>query len=320
MLFRSTVKYYYDGDSTRVLYETDGNGNLLVRYIFDQNGRIVSMVRGGTTYFYHYNYRGDVVALTNSTGTVVAEYDYDAYGVPVATGLEGTIENTIRYAGYRWDEETGLYYLNARYYAPEIGRFITRDAFHGFEDDPASLNQYNYAHSNPVMFVDPSGYIAISAIIGGLIGLGVGAFLLPAMADARGLTGFNKYAFVGLGTAALTVVGGTLGYYAGKAITALYAQGGMFASSMNSALVRLIAKLTGGTYSYASGNGYKIKLGNYLLRIMSSGGGRVNYFRLSHITKGSMTIYGSYSNNRALTHIPITLNNIVRMVKLLRGL
>jgi YD repeat-containing protein len=92
------TRYYYDGDSTRVLYETDGSNNLLVRYIYDQNGQIVSMVRGGITYFYHYNYRGDVVALTNSSGTVVAEYDYDAYGVPVATGLEGSVVNTFRYA------------------------------------------------------------------------------------------------------------------------------------------------------------------------------------------------------------------------------
>jgi RHS repeat-associated protein len=64
------------------------------------------------------------------------------------------VNNPQRYAGYRWDEETGLYYLNARYYAPEIGRFITRDEFHGFAEEPASLNWYNYAHSNPVTFVD----------------------------------------------------------------------------------------------------------------------------------------------------------------------
>ena len=78
-------------------------------------------------------------------------------------GTTGSVVNPYRYAGYQWDAETGFYYLNARYYAPQIGRFITRDSFHGFEGDPASLNQYNYAHSNPVMFTDPTGYSATSS-------------------------------------------------------------------------------------------------------------------------------------------------------------
>jgi len=99
-----------------------------------------------------------VVALTDAAGTVVATHEYDAFGNHLAA--IGSVVNPYRYAGYRWDAETGLYYLNARYYAPSVGRFITRDAFHGFEDDPASLNGYNYAHSNPVRFVDPSGYFA----------------------------------------------------------------------------------------------------------------------------------------------------------------
>jgi YD repeat-containing protein len=71
------------------------------------------MIRGSNTYFYHYNGHGDVVALTDSTGATVAEYDYDAWGNPVSTGLEGTVVNFYRYAGYRWNAETGLYYLNA---------------------------------------------------------------------------------------------------------------------------------------------------------------------------------------------------------------
>ena len=151
-----TVRFHYDGTSTQVLYETDGSGNLLARYVYGANGQLLAMSRDGETYYYHYNGHGDVIALTDSSGTVAATYEYDAFGNPLSS--TGSVENPYRYAGYRWDNETGLYYLNARYYAPEIGRFITRDSFHGFEDDPASLNQYNYAHSNPVMFVDPSGY------------------------------------------------------------------------------------------------------------------------------------------------------------------
>ncbi|MBT9146717.1 MAG: tRNA(Glu)-specific nuclease WapA [Syntrophomonadaceae bacterium] len=156
-----TVRFFYDGASTRVLYKTDGSGNLLARYVYGPNGQLLAMVRGGVTYYYHYNGHGDVVALTNAFGAVAATYENDAFGNHIAT--TGSVVNPYRcYAGYRWDAETGLYYLNARYYAPSVGRFITRDAFLGFEDDPASLNQYNYAHSNPVMFVDLSRYSRIS--------------------------------------------------------------------------------------------------------------------------------------------------------------
>ncbi|MBS3902641.1 MAG: DNRLRE domain-containing protein [Dethiobacter sp.] len=186
-----TVRFFYDGTSTRVLYETDGGGNLLARYVYGPGGRLLAMVRGGVTYYYHYNGHGDVVALTDASGTVVATYDYDAFGNHI--GSTGSVVNPYRYAGYRWDAETGLYYLNARYYLPSVGRFISRDAFHGFEDDPASLNQYNYARSNPVMFVDPSGYFAISLSNSVTLGLsalvfvpGVGQVSLLGIAVAVG--------------------------------------------------------------------------------------------------------------------------------------
>lgn len=115
-----------------------------------------------------------MVALTDATGAVAAEYDYDAYGLPVTTGREGTVVNPFRYAGYYYDSETGMYYLNARYYRADLGRFITRDSFHGFEDDPASLNQYAYAKGNPVMNIDPSGHIVIPPV---LLAAGVGALV-----------------------------------------------------------------------------------------------------------------------------------------------
>ncbi|MDQ6418733.1 RHS repeat-associated core domain-containing protein [Paenibacillus sp. LHD-117] len=60
-----------------------------------------------------------------------------------------------------YDNETGLYYLMARYYDSGIGRFITRDIFPGFIEDPLSLNKYVYTENNPVMNVDPSGLLTI---------------------------------------------------------------------------------------------------------------------------------------------------------------
>ena len=114
------------------------------------------MTRGGKTYYYHTNYRGDVVALTDSAGAVVATYQYDAYGNLLKE--TGNVENPYRYAGYRYNKESGLYYLQSRYYNPETGRFLTRDTFEGFENEPLSLNKYAYAENKPILYTDPSGH------------------------------------------------------------------------------------------------------------------------------------------------------------------
>ncbi|QKI81227.1 RHS repeat-associated core domain-containing protein [Kroppenstedtia eburnea] len=71
------------------------------------------------------------------------------------------MENPYRYAGYRYDEVTGLYYLQSRYYNPETGRFLTRDSFEGFENEPLSLNKYIYTKNDPVSNVDPNGKAGI---------------------------------------------------------------------------------------------------------------------------------------------------------------
>ncbi|WP_275898352.1 RHS repeat-associated core domain-containing protein, partial [Peribacillus alkalitolerans] len=150
-----TVHYFYDED--KVIYETDGNNNILTEYTWDQEGNPVTMTKGGKTYYYHLNGHGDVIALTDVSGNTVAEYSYDAWGNILSQTGTMASSNPYRYASYRFDEVTGLYYLKARYYDSDTGRFITRDTFHGFEDDPKSLNQYAYAHGNPVRYVDHDG-------------------------------------------------------------------------------------------------------------------------------------------------------------------
>nr|WP_220125047.1 RHS repeat-associated core domain-containing protein [Ureibacillus terrenus] len=155
-----TIYFHYHQD--KVIYETDENGNIITEYTWDDEGNPVSMTKNGQTYYYHLNGHGDVVALTDSNGNVVAEYEYDAWGnILRQTGALAS-ENPYRYAGYRYDEVTGLYYLMSRYYDADMGRFLMRDTFHGFEDDPLSLNQYAYTKNNPVMYVDPDGNFAIS--------------------------------------------------------------------------------------------------------------------------------------------------------------
>ena len=107
------------------------------------------------------NLQGDVVAILNSSGQVVVQYTYDAWGNPLSTtgSLASTIGtlNPIRYRGYVYDTETGLYYLQSRYYDPELGRFINADAFVSTGQGLLGNNMFAYCGNNPVNYVDPSG-------------------------------------------------------------------------------------------------------------------------------------------------------------------
>jgi RHS repeat-associated protein len=108
--------------------------------------------------------------------------------------------NPYRYAGYSYDEETGLYYLMSRYYDPEVGRFLTRDTSHGFADDPQSLNLYAYTKNNPVKFTDPDGHwiwVAAQAAYGAYTGY--------KEAKANGQSGWSMAGTIALSAASEAV-------------------------------------------------------------------------------------------------------------------
>jgi RHS repeat-associated protein len=153
-----TVYFHYSGK--KVIYETDANNKIVVEYTWDALGKPISMIKGGTTYYYHVNGHGDVTTLTDVNGAVVAEYKYDAWGNIISQTGTLASENPYRYAGYRYDQSTELYYLVSRYYDSDIGRFLTMDTFQGFEDEPLGLNKYAYVKNNPVMYIDPDGHYA----------------------------------------------------------------------------------------------------------------------------------------------------------------
>ena len=107
----------------------------------------------------------------------MVRYEYDAWGNPISTTgtLAGTIgkRNPFRYRGYYWDEETGMYYLESRYYDPEIRRFISADNV--VITSLAGTNLYMYCGNNPVNMTDPSGHFAIAVplVIESLYDLGM---------------------------------------------------------------------------------------------------------------------------------------------------
>jgi RHS repeat-associated protein len=103
------------------------------------------------TYYYHFDASGNVVALTDDDGDTAQVYEYSVYGQVGATDPDHT--NRFLFTGREFDKETGLYYYRARYYKPEIGRFLQVDPV-GYE---AGMNLYRYCDNNPWNLTDPYG-------------------------------------------------------------------------------------------------------------------------------------------------------------------
>ncbi|KKK90732.1 hypothetical protein LCGC14_2720060, partial [marine sediment metagenome] len=153
----STTYFHYDG--WNVMAESDSSGTVTANYYYDTNGQVQAMKKAGQTYYYQFNAHEDVVSLTDSSGTMVNSYSYDPWGTHLTSSE--TVSNPFRYAGYRFDEDTGLYYLRARYYGPGIGRFLTRDTAPFSAYSPLTKNSYVYALDNPIVLIDSDGRYAI---------------------------------------------------------------------------------------------------------------------------------------------------------------
>ena len=98
---------------------------------------------------------------TDESGTVVNSYAYSPWG-EIRTQTEG-VTNPIKYAGEYYDDELDMLYLRARYYDPQIGRFISLDAEKGSIQSPMDMNRYVYCKNNPIKYVDPSGKEGVAA-------------------------------------------------------------------------------------------------------------------------------------------------------------
>ena len=112
---------------------------------------------GPESSFYHFDQRGNTIALSDIDGTVTDKYAYDPFGTIL--NLEGTTPNEFLFLGEYGiiDDGNSLYYIRARYYSASIGRFITKDPLTGNDSDGQSLNRYIYALNNPIQMVDISG-------------------------------------------------------------------------------------------------------------------------------------------------------------------
>jgi RHS repeat-associated protein len=113
----------------------------------------------GDVYTYHFNAVGSTIAMTDSGQTVVNKYSYDPFGNVAANSVEN-VPQPFKFVGQYgvMTEPNGFYYMRARYYDPEVGRFISEDPI-GFEG--GDVNLYVYASNNPILLIDPSGLIEV---------------------------------------------------------------------------------------------------------------------------------------------------------------
>ncbi|MCK7592298.1 Ig-like domain-containing protein [Pseudomarimonas salicorniae] len=111
------------------------------------------------TAFVHMDGFGSTRWLTDEAGVITDSVDYDAFGVEIHR--DGSTEVQHLYRGEAFDPNVGFYYLRARWYGLEQGRFLTQDSFVGFIHDPQSLHKYAYTHNSPVNSTDPSGHVTL---------------------------------------------------------------------------------------------------------------------------------------------------------------
>ena len=170
-----THTYTYNAENTRIRsvcnnvethYTYNTNASLSQLLVKRTGGNITKYVYGlgligeesqGSFKTYHFDYRGSTVAITDDAGVITDTFAYDTYGKLI--NRTGETNTPFLYNGRDgvMTEENGLYYMRARYYSPELKRFINADVVSGKIANSPTLNRYAYANGNPVSNVDPFG-------------------------------------------------------------------------------------------------------------------------------------------------------------------
>ena len=180
---------------------TQGSNNL--HFFYDASNKPAIVEYNGTKYAYVHNLQGDIVAILDSNGTKVVEYKYDAWGRPISKAGSmkdslGTL-NPFRYRGYVYDEETGLNYVESRYYASLWSRFVNADNVIILDSISMSrfINLYTYCNNAPVTNKDVGGHWSLGCLFSGVLNVVIGA--------AAVITAYSALAAIPVASLAFTV-------------------------------------------------------------------------------------------------------------------
>jgi RHS repeat-associated protein len=171
----ATTNYLYDGAN---LIQASASGTPTVNRLTGGLDQTLEYTDPTGTFAPITDQLGSTVGLVGSDGTVATSYSYDPYGAPSSTG--DASPNTQQFAGTEYDSATGLYYEQARFYSPSLGRFISTDPM-GLGG--GSSNLYQYGLGDPTNFADPSGdcpfclVLLGKCVLGGAINVGIGGEL-----------------------------------------------------------------------------------------------------------------------------------------------
>ena len=153
----TTYNYVYNGSSLSQMTV----GTHMLNFAYDASGSPMAVTYDGVTYYYATNLQGDIIAILDGSGNAVVQYTYDAWGKLLSTsgGMATTLgeHNPLRYRGYVYDPESSLYYLQSRYYDPELGRFINGDDYVSTGQGLLSKNAFAYCFNNPICYDDKNG-------------------------------------------------------------------------------------------------------------------------------------------------------------------
>ena len=196
--------------------------------IYDNTGKPYALNYDGTVYYYVLNLQGDVISIISRWGSTEGRYTYDAWGNIIAQSGDIASINPVRYRGYYYDSETGLYYLGSRYYDPQVRRFINADGaafatFNTYSNGLTDKNYFAYCDNNPTSRSDDGGEFWSE--------------LLTGVAVVAGVTAVAAFVVATGGVGAMAVAGG--GAVLSGAITSTTAM----AVSVSAAAVAISARV-----------------------------------------------------------------------------
>ena len=171
------TEHLYDTENRLVRQSwTSGGKDHVMDFIYDNTGKPYAVKYDNQIFYYVLNLQGDVIAIITHWGAAYGTYTYDAWGNVIAQSGTMAAMNPIRYRGYYYDSETGLYYLGSRYYDPAVKRFMNADGaafatINPYGDGLTDKNYFAYCDNNPVSRSDDGGAFfntVIGAVVGGI--------------------------------------------------------------------------------------------------------------------------------------------------------